>query len=325
MSKYILKRLLLLIPTLVIVCIIVFGLMRMLPGDAVDALTYKIQSSGTYDVDRAEVEAMLGMDKPAIQQFFTWFGGVLRGDLGDCIFQNESVSVAIGRQLPPSLELGVLTLILTNIISIPLGLFCAARQDTMKDVTIRVISLILMSIPVFWIAMVVLIYPALWWGYSPPAQYTGFFQNPVQNLQMFLMPAFLGALMQSGMQLRTVRTVILDTMRTDYVRTAWAKGAGEKIVLVRHAFRNAMIPVITLIGGSIGGLIGGSVILENIFSIPGIGQQVITAIGSRDYPLVMGCILVFSLFTMIINLVVDISYKWIDPRVSLDGEGGRGN
>jgi peptide/nickel transport system permease protein len=296
--------------------------MRLLPGSAVDALTYKIQSSGTYNVDRAEVEAMLGMDKPAVSRFFSWFGRALRGDFGNCIFQNESVAKAISRQLFPSIELGVLTLILTNAISIPLGLYCAARQDAYSDYTIRVISLVLMSIPVFWLAMIALIYPALWWNYSPPTRYVGLFANPPQNLRMFVLPSFLGALTQSGMQLRTVRTVILDVMRTEYVRTAWAKGVCERAVLVKHAFRNAMIPVVTLVGGSVGGLVGGNVILENIFGIPGIGRQVISAIGNRDYPLVQGCVLVFSIFTMIINLIVDISYKWIDPRVSLDGEEG---
>lgn len=324
MSKYIAKRLLLLIPTIFFVCVIVFSLLRMLPGDAVDALTYKIQSSGTYDVDRSEVEALLGMDKPAVVQFFIWFWNAIRGDLGNCIFQNESVLSAIGRQLPVSLELGIMTLILSNLISIPLGLYCAARQDTISDYSIRVISLILTSIPMFWLATLTLIYPAIWWNYSPPAKYVSLFADPWQNLKMFFLPALLGAIAQAGMQLRTVRTVMLDTMRTDYVRTAWAKGAREKTIMVRHAFRNAMIPVITLIGGSVSMLIGGSVILETIFNIPGIGQQVITAVGNRDYPLVQGCVLVFSLFTMMINLIVDISYKWIDPRVSLDKERSEG-
>lgn len=324
MGKYITKRLLLLIPTIFIVCIIVFSLLRMLPGDAVDALTYKLQSSGTYNVERADVEVMLGMDKPAIVQFFSWFWNAIRGNLGDCLFQTESVLAAIGRQLPASLELGLLTLILTNIISIPLGLYCAARQDTISDYTIRVLSLVLMSIPMFWLATLTLIYPAIWWNYSPPVKYVSLFVDPVQNLKMFFLPALLGAISQAGMQLRTVRTVILDTMRTDYVRTAWAKGAKERTIMTRHALRNAMIPVITLIGGSVGGLVGGSVILENIFNIPGIGQQVITAIGNRDYPLVQGCVLIFSLFTMIVNLIVDISYKWIDPRVSLDRERSEG-
>jgi peptide/nickel transport system permease protein len=325
MGKYIVKRVLLLVPTILIVCAIVFSLMRMLPGDAVDALMYKIQSSGTYDVTKEEVEAMLGMDKPALIQFFVWLGNAITGDFGSCIFQSESVLAAIGRQLPVSLELGILTLILTNVISIPLGIWCAARQDTISDYSIRMMSMILMAIPVFWLATLVLIYPAVWWQWSPSAQYVSFFTDPIANLGMFILPALLGALTQAGMQLRTVRTVMLDTMRMEYVRTAWAKGATEKLILFRHGFRNAMIPVITIIGSSVGGLVGGSVILENIFNLPGIGQQVIVAIGNRDYPLVQGCILIFSFFTMAVNLFVDISYKWIDPRVSLDNERKEGS
>lgn len=318
MGKYIIKRLLLLIPTLLIVCVIVFSLLRIIPGDAVDALTYRLQSSGSTYVDEDMVRQQLGMDKPAVQQFFTWFGNALRGDLGDAFFQNETVLGAIKRQIVPSLELGILTLILTCVISIPLGLLCAARQDSLGDYAIRTISLVLMSLPVFWLATIVLVYPAILWKWSPPSQYVSFFTDPAQNLKMFLTPALLGAVTNAGMQLRYVRTVILDTMRTDYVRTAHAKGARERTVLFRHAFRNAMIPVVTLIGGSVAGLVGGSVILENLFNIPGIGQQVVLALSSRDYPLVQGCVLIFALFTMIINLLVDISYKWIDPRVSLD-------
>ena len=321
LGKYIAKRVLLLIPTTLLVCLIVFFLMRMLPGDAVEALRYQLQCQGNYDITYEQVQAMLGMDKPAIVQFFIWLWDAVRGDLGDCLFQTESVTQAIGRQLGPSIELGILTLIFTNLISIPLGLFCAARQDSISDYAVRVISLILMSVPIFWLAILVLIYPAIWWNWSPPSQYVSFFKDPWQNLQMFLLPAFLGALTQAGMQLRIVRTVILDVMRTDYIRTAWSKGDREKTVLFRHALRNGLIPVITVIGSSVAGLVGGNVILENIFSIPGIGQQVISAIGKRDYPLVQGCVLVFALFTMIVNLLVDISYKWIDPRVSLDKEG----
>lgn len=320
MAKYIAKRILLLIPTILLVSLIVFVLLRMLPGDAVDALASRLSSTGTYTIDRAAVEAQLGLDKPWPAQFVLWVCNAVRGDLGSCFFQNETVLGAIGRQLPASLELGILTLILTELISIPLGLFCAARQDTISDYTIRIISLVMMSVPMFFLATVILIFPAIWWNYSPPAQYVSFFVDPLKNLQMFLIPAVLGAIATSGMQLRTVRTVLLDNLRSDYIRTVWAKGAGEKRVIFVHGFRNAMIPVITVIGGGVSGLIGGSVIMENIFNIPGIGQQVITAINNRDYMLVQGCILVFSLFTMLVNLLVDISYKWIDPRVSLDNE-----
>lgn len=324
MAKYAIKRILLLIPTILLVSFLVFALLRMLPGDAVDALASRLSSTGAYTVDRAEVEARLGLDKPLPTQFASWAWNAVRGDLGNCFFQDETVLGAIGRQLPASLELGILTLILTELISIPLGLFCAARQDSISDYAIRMISLVMMSVPMFFLATVVLIFPAIWWNYSPPAQYASLFREPLKNLQMFLIPALLGAVAQSGMQLRTVRTVLLDNLRADYIRTVWAKGAGERQVIFRHGFRNAMIPVVTLIGGSVSGLIGGSVIMENVFNIPGIGQQVISAINSRDYMLVQGCILVFSLFTMLVNLLVDISYKWIDPRVSLDNERRRG-
>ena len=320
MGKYIVKRILLLIPTIFIVCAIVFLLMRMVPGDAVDIIVNRMTQSGMV-VDEAAVRARLGLDVPAFQQFFNWLWDVVRLDLGDSFFLNDSVSNIIGRQLPISLELGVITLILSNLISIPLGLFCAARQNSGGDVLVRVLSLVLMSVPVFWLATLVLVYPAILWGYSPPTQYVSLLENPFQNLQMFFMPALLNAMTQAGMQLRTVRTVTLDVMRTDYVRTAWAKGTPERRVMFRHAFRNGLIPVVTIIGNSVAGLIGGSVILENIFGIPGIGNQVISAIGNRDYPLVQGCVLVFALFTMVVNLLVDISYKWIDPRVSLDKEG----
>ena len=148
--------------------------------------------------------------------------------------------------------------------------------------------------------------------------YVSFFQDPVENMRMFLVPALLGALTQAGMQLRTVRTMTLEVMRQDYIRTCWAKGVGEKRTLFVHALRNSMIPIITMIGGAVAGMIGGSVILETMFNMPGIGAQVVSALDSRDYPLVQGCVLVFSIFVMIVNLLVDLAYKWIDPRVELD-------
>lgn len=317
MGKYFLRRLLLLIPTIIIVCVIVFVLMRLVPGSAVDIMVYRLNSAGIA-VDAEAVEAMLGMDKPAVQQFFIWIWDLLHGDMGDSLFQYESVWNCIARQLPVSLELGIITLILTNFISIPLGLYCAARQDSISDYTLRIISVVLMSIPTFWVASLVLVWPAVWWGYAPPATYTSIFENFGQNMRMFLVPALVGAIMQAGMQLRMVRTSVLDVMRQDYIRTAWSKGVKEWTILFRHAFRNSMIPIITMIGGSVGGLIGGSVIMETLFNIPGIGNQLVTALNQRDYPVVQGCVLIFSLFVMFINILVDMAYKWIDPRVELE-------
>lgn len=317
MAKYALKRVLLLIPTLLLVCVIVFVLLRAVPGSAVDYMIYQFQTAGV-TVDQAQVEHMLGMDKPAVVQFFDWFLGIFRGDLGQSLFQAEGVWNIISRQLPVTLELGVLTLIFSNLISIPLGIYCASRQDSIPDYVIRIISVLLLSLPVFWIATIVLVYPAVWFGYAPPMTYVSFFVNPVENMKMFLVPALLGAFTQAGMQLRTIRTMTLETMRQDYIRTCWAKGVGEKRILFIHALRNSMIPIITMIGGSVAGLVGGSVILETMFNMPGIGAQVVAALDMRDYPLVQGCVLVFSIFVMLVNLIVDLTYKWIDPRVELE-------
>lgn len=317
MAKYALKRILLLIPTLLLVCIIVFALLRVVPTSAVDYMVYQFRTAGL-EVTPDQVEAMLGLDKSPVTQFFDWFFGIFRGDLGKSLFQMENVSDIIKRCMPVTLELGILTLIFSNLISIPLGVWCAARQDSISDYVIRVISVLLLSLPVFWIATMVLVYPAQWWGYAPPMKYVSFFENPVENMKMFLVPSLVGAFTQAGMQLRTVRTMTLETMRQDYIRTCWAKGVGEKRILFSHALRNAMIPIITMIGGAVAGLIGGSVILETMFNMPGIGAQVVAALEKRDYPLVQGCVLVFSIFVMIVNLLVDLAYKWIDPRVELE-------
>lgn len=317
MAKYALKRVLLLIPTLLIVCIIVFALLRIVPGSALDQIVYNYSTAGI-EIDKEAVAAKLGMDKPALVQFGSWVLQLLRGNMGDSLFQSEGVGAIIARQLPVTLELGVITLILTNLVSIPLGLFCAARQDSFLDQLIRVVSVILMALPVFWIGTLVLVYPAKWWGYAPVTTYVPFFRDPLKNLSMFIVPSILGAMTQSGAQIRMVRTMTLEVMRQDYIRTAWAKGVKEKRILFRHAFRNALIPIITIIGSSVAGLVGGNVIMENMFNLPGIGAQMVTALSNRDYPLVQGCVLVFSIFVMIVNLIVDLTYKVIDPRVEID-------
>jgi peptide/nickel transport system permease protein len=317
MGKYLVKRLLLLIPTLILVCVIVFALMRMIPGDAVDMVVYNYSQNGQV-ITREAAEAKLGLDKPAVTQFFIWFGDLLHGDLGNCLFRGDKVWDVIKAQLPISLELALLTFFFSLVISIPLGLYCAAHPDTITDGVIRTLSVVLASVPVFWIGTMVLVFPAVWWGFSIPLTYVSITQNFVQNMRMFLVPALVAAITSAGMNIRAVRTMTLEVMRQDYVRTGWAKGAGESRVMFHHAFRNALIPVITLFGGSVAGLVGGSVVIENMFNIPGIGQQVVTALNNRDYPLAQGCTVVFAVFVMLINLIVDIAYKWCDPRVSLE-------
>lgn len=317
MGKYIIKRVLLLIPTLLVVTIVTFALMRLMPGSAVDLILNKYQAMG-FTVDRQDVVVQLGMDKPAIQQYFIWLGDLLRGDMGDSLFQNQSVASLIAEKLPITLELALFTMIIINVISIPAGVITAARQDSIGDYVVRVISIILMAMPLFWIGTLVLIYPAKWWGYAPTITYVSIFKNFAENMKMFLVPSILGALVQVGMQMRMVRTSVLDVMRQDYVRTAWSKGITEHDVLYGHALRNSLIPVITIIGGSVAGLVGGSVILENLFNIPGLGSCMVTALNNYDYPLVQGCVVVLAAIVMVVNLIVDVAYKWCDPRVTLD-------
>ena len=317
MGKYILKRILLLIPTVLVVCILTFAMMRMLPGTALDYMVKRLTAAGQ-NVDVESLRVRLGLDKPALVQFFTWISGVLRGDLGNSLFQYESVKEIIGRELPVTIQLGFMELFWTILFAVPLGVWCAARQDGIPDYTFRVFAIIFMAIPTFLVASIVLVYPAVWWGYAPNIKFSGLFQDFRANMRMFLIPSLIGALAQTGMQLRMVRTCCLETMRTDFVRTAWAKGCGEWRVLVKHVFRNSMIPVITVIGGSVAGIFGGNVILENLFNIPGIGQQLVTALDQRDYTVIQGCVLVMAIIVMLINLVVDICYKWLDPRVEID-------
>ena len=317
MGKYIVKRILLLIPTVLVVCILTFAMMRMLPGTALDYMVKRLTAAGQ-NVDVESLRVRLGLDKPAVTQFFLWFGGVLRGDLGNSLFQYESVREIIGRELPVTIQLGFMELFWTILFSVPLGVWCAARQDGIPDYTFRVFAIIFMAVPTFLVASIVLVYPAAWWGYAPNIKFSGLFRDFGANMRMFLVPSVIGALAQTGMQLRMVRTCCLETMRTDFVRTAWAKGCGEGRVLIRHVFRNSMIPVITVIGGSVAGIFGGNVILENLFNIPGIGQQLITALDQRDYTVIQGCVLVMAIIVMLINLVVDICYKWLDPRVEID-------
>ena len=317
MAKYILKRILLLIPTLLVVTIVTFALMRMMPGSAVDMILNKYQAMG-FTVDRATVLAQLGMDKPVVQQYFTWLFDLLRGDFGDSLFQNQSVLELIAEKMPITLELSLFTLIIINVFSIPLGIITAARQDSIGDYSARLASIVLMAVPTFWIGTLVLIYPAKWWGYAPTITYVSIFDDFAENMKMFLVPAVLGAAGQIGMQMRVVRTSLLDVMRQDYVRTAWSKGIKERGVLYGHAFRNSLIPVVTLVGGSVASLVGGSVILENLFNIPGLGSCMVTALNNYDYPLVQGCVVILAVIVMLINLLVDVTYKWCDPRVTLE-------
>lgn len=316
MGNYVLKRVLLIIPTMILVSIIVFLLQRFIPGSAVDVIEAQLIAVGQVDVDRAAIIHQLGLDVPIIQQYFNWIGGiVLHGDFGTSMLQNKPVMELISSRMPATLELGIMSVIFANLFGIPVGVYTAARQGRFGDNFFRPLSILLISIPSFWLATMVMIYPVRWWGWAPSMELIPFSQDPWGNFVQFAIPALINGAVMSGVTMRMGRTQMLDVMRQDYVRTAWAKGLDERTVIVRHSIKNAFIPVITVIGGQLANVIGGTVILENIFNIPGMGQLALTALNGRDYPVVSAIVLLVSLVVLVCNLLVDISYSWLDPRV----------
>jgi peptide/nickel transport system permease protein len=315
-TNYIIKRLLLLIPTVFIVSIIVFFLVRFVPGSAIDVIAATISQAGTSQIDRAAIAHSLGLDVPAYVQYARWMGNIiLHGDFGNSIIQGQPVLSMIAGRLPVTLELGLMALIISTLIGIPLGTYSAVRQDSWGDYVGRVTAILLIAIPSFWLATLVMIYPAIWWGWAPPIKLIPLTKDLIGNIGMFLIPATILGTATAGGLMRMQRTMILEVMRQDYIRTAWAKGLNERVVIMRHGIKNAFIPVITILGGQVSMLIGGAVIIENIFCLPGLGQLALQALNQRDYPLVMAITLVTAVFVMVCNLIVDIAYTWLDPRI----------
>jgi peptide/nickel transport system permease protein len=315
-TNYIIKRLLLLIPTLFIVSIIVFFLVRYVPGSAVDVIESQLSPGGTVAIDRAAIEHALGLDVPAYVQYGRWMRNIiLHGDLGTSIIQGKPVLDIVLAKVPVTLELGLLALIISTLIGIPIGIYSAVRQDTWGDHVGRTIAILMISVPIFWTATLVMIYPAIWWGWAPPMKLIPFTEDPIGNLMMFLIPAAIMGTATAGGIMRMTRTMMLEVMRQDYIKTAWAKGLTERVVIMRHGIKNAFIPVITVLGQQVNMLIGGAVIIENIFCLPGMGQLALTALNQRDYPLVSAITLITAVFVMLVNLIVDLTYTWLDPRI----------
>jgi len=313
LRAYIGRRLLALIPTLFFASLIVFISIRLIPGDVIDLML--AQNDIVTGQDRAKIEAALGLDQPVYIQYFRWIGDALSGDLGSSLWQNVPVTDQLLVSLPITFELGLLALIVALSVSIPIGVYSAMRQDTAGDYVARSFSLLMLAIPSFWLGTLVMVFPSVWWRWAPELEYIPFFDDPVTNLKHMIIPAILLGLSMSAVTMRMTRTMMLEVMRQDYIRTARAKGVGEKLLVVRHALRNGLIPVITLIGLQAPLLIGGAVILEQIFVVPGMGLLLLEAVFQRDYPVISGVFLVVGVGVLVINLLVDLSYGWLDPKV----------
>jgi peptide/nickel transport system permease protein len=314
MQRYIIRRIAFMIPTLLFVTIAVFTLVRIMPGDFITA--QMAESRGVADEAFVErLKADLGLDKPAPVQYVRWVGGLLTGDWGTSYWQNRPVLTVIRSALPVSFQLGVMAIGLGVLISVPLGVIAAVKQDTWADYGSRMIAVLGISIPNFFLATLVIIYGAKFFGWFPPQGYRPIFEDFSGNMQQFLPAAIILGASLSAQNMRILRTTMLETLRADYVRTARAKGLVESKVVLKHAFRNALIPVITLLGFQIITTVGGSVIVEQVLGINGIGRNFIGAVQQRDYPLVQGILLVIITTTLMVNLLVDLSYSFLDPRI----------
>ena len=320
MQQYIIKRLFLAVPTLVGVSLIVFFMLRLIPGDIVQQIAGDNQISGE---DRTRIERDLGLNKPAYEQYFRWVGGVLTLDFGLSLRDRSPIATRLRHTLPTTIELAALALIVSLIIALPIGILSAVRQDTIFDYIGRSISIAFLAIPTFWFGTMIIVYSSLWFNVATPS-YHAIWSDPYANLKFMLFPfgyfapvgpAVLLGVSLSGTVMRLTRAQMLEVLRQDYVRTAAAKGLRERTVVLSHAMKNALIPVVTVIGLQVPVLVGGSVIVESIYRVPGIGQWFFTAIQARDYTAVQAIALLTAVAVVVSNLVVDLAYAYLDPRI----------
>jgi len=327
MRAYIIRRLLLMIPTIFLVTVLVFALVRFIPGDVIDLMVSEMAHGAGMETELTaeHLRHVMGLDVPIHIQYGRWvgivpnqdgsFSGALQGDLGMSLWRYESVRWEIFKRLPVSFELGLFAIMIALSLALPIGTYSAIRQDTMGDYGGRTVAILAISIPSFWLGTMIMIYPSIYLGWSPPVKYIPLVADPLANLGQFIIPAVILGMYLSGTTMRMTRTMMLEVLRQDYIRTAWSKGLRERTVVMRHALKNALIPVVTMVGLLMPVVIGGSVVIETIFCLPGIGLLLIDALRTRDYPVISGINLVLASGVLVINLLVDLTYAWLDPRI----------
>ena len=313
MHKYVLRRVLLAVPVLLLSSLMVFSLMRVMPGDALIALMGESGNVGEREL--AKLRKDLALDRPYHEQYVLWIWQMVSLNPGHSIFTNEPIPVALKKAIPVTLELATLAMILGLIIAIPIGVLSATRQDTTSDYVGRVVAVSGLSLPDFWLGTLIITFAAIWFHWIPPIGYASLWDSPWRNLQQFLLPAAVLGFRLSAATMRMTRSTVLEVLREDYVRTAWAKGLGGRIVVYKHALKNALIPVITIVGGQLGVLLAGTVVVETIFALPGMGRLTVEAILYRDYPVVQTNVMLVAATLVTLNLVVDLTYAWLDPRI----------
>lgn len=317
--RYVGRRLLYLIPTLLLVSIIIFWLMRVLPGDVATLILIGPDGNNIPTAEQiAKLNKELGLDRPLLVQYADWLFGVLTLDAGDSLWTGEPVFTELFRRLPLTLELGLMSTAISTALAIPIGILAAVKRGTMADYTVRTFAVVGLSMPSFWAGILIILLLVKYFGWIPPLGYKGPLESPSANFQQLIWPALALGYSNAALVSRLVRSSLLEVMREDYVRTARSKGLKESAVVMRHALKNSMLPVITVIGLGIAGIVGGTVVMETVFSLPGVGRFMVDAINHRDYPVVQTLTFVFAIIYALTNLAVDISYGFLDPRIRLE-------
>jgi peptide/nickel transport system permease protein len=312
MAQYLAKRFLASLLVLFLISILVFIAVRAIPGDVCKIVL------NTQDVDQQQCDAVreeLGLDEPVAKQYVTYMGGVLTGDWGQALISKRAVWGEIKTRIPLTVELTLLSTGFALLLALPIGIISAVKQDSITDYVLRILSIGWLSLPSFWVGTMLIVFPAKWWGYAPPVGYVDIWEDPLKNLEQLYLPAFSLGLALSASLARVTRSAMLEVLRQDYIRTARAKGLRDRVVVIKHGLKNAMIPVVTLFGLQVGVLFGGTVVLEGIFSLPGLGFLTFQAVTVKDYTQVQGVVLFFAAVLVSINLLVDVSYAWFDPRI----------
>jgi len=318
MNRYLLRRVLVSIPTIIGITILIFLVMRVLPGDPVSVVFGQESFATLSPADKARFRADLGLDKPLYAQYLDWVAAVARGDLGRSFWRNDTVRDLLARRGPITVQIGLMAIVFSWIIGIPIGILSATRRDSWQDHVLRLIATVFLAIPNFWLGVAIVLIGVLYFSWRPPLEAAYLWTNPWLNLQMTIGPAFALGAGAGAYVARITRSSILELLYADFVRTARAKGIAEKHVIWRHVFVNAVLPVLTLSGLILAGLLGGSVAVETAFGVPGLGTALVRALADRDYMVVQNLVLVYAIIFTIVNLCVDLAYGWLDPRIRYD-------
>jgi peptide/nickel transport system permease protein len=314
MSKYVLRRVFHAIPTLLGITVIIFVALRILPGDPVSVM-FGTQATTIRPEDRAKIEADLGLSSPLVVQYGKWLKDIVTGKLGTSFWRGDSVVDLIVQRGPLTVEIAVLAIVLSWVVGLPVGILSALRQNTVLDYIARFFTVLFLAVPGFWLGAMLVLVLLLWWDYAPPLGVINLWDNPARNLQIVWGPAVVLGLAVSAYIARMTRSSLLEIVREDYIRTARAKGLKEQTVVLKHALRNASLPIITLSGVLFGFLLSGTVVVEQAFNVPGLGKAMVEAFVTLDYAVIQNLVLLYSAVFIVINLLVDISYAWLDPRI----------